>query len=63
MPARCRIDLTELEAAAVLHVIGNSMDDLDHLFTDEPERRAAVRARDKIARAKSEKFPTTRSET
>lgn len=56
MPARCRIDLTEREAWAVLFAMQNSMEDLDDLFADGRDRAACSRAAEKVRRAWRDKF-------
>lgn len=61
MPARCRIDLTEKEARALLSVISEVLDhdDARESYTDAGvDVAAAGRASDKIARAWREKFHT-----
>lgn len=56
MPARCRIDLTEREALAVLTALSNSADDADEVFHDATEHAAFVRAHEKVRVAWRDKF-------
>lgn len=65
MPTRCRIDLTEIEARALMSVIGEVLDhdDARERYTDAGvDVAAAGRASDKIARAWREKFHTKQGE-